>query len=201
MCGRYYTDDRILSETEKLCGGNYSLNLPEGDVYPSQEALILYLVQGKMTASVLKWGYPAPDGKKVIFNARAESVREKPMFRADYENRRCVIPAVRFYEWKQNGIGKKEKYDFFAPEEILFMAGIYHKDPAQSYFTILTREAEGCMLGIHNRMPVLLHRNEIELWMENREEAGKILNGHFPELEREKSREEGFVQMSLFQDL
>lgn len=70
------------------------------------------------------------------------NVREQPMFRYDYETRRCLIPACKLYEWKQAGERKKEKYEFFVPGEILYLAGIYHKDPKRGCFTILIREVE-----------------------------------------------------------
>lgn len=56
-------------------------------------------------------------------------MQEKLMFRRDFEERRCLIPAGKFYEWKKIGVKQKEKYEFFAPDEILYLAGIYHKDP------------------------------------------------------------------------
>lgn len=49
--------------------------------------------------------------------------------------------------------------------EVLYLAGIYHKDPKGDRLTILTREAEGCMTGILHRMPLILHREELEKWL------------------------------------
>lgn len=97
-----------------------------------------------MVVEVLKWGYEAARRNTLIFNARTETVGERPMFRYDYETRRCLIPASKFYEWKHTGEKKKEKYEFFAPGEILYLARIYHKDSEGGRFTILTREAIWC---------------------------------------------------------
>lgn len=113
-----------------------------------------------MVSEVLKWGYDAAGEN--IFNVRSESVQERPMFRCDYENRRCIIPAKKFCEWKKTNVKQKEKYDFFSEGETLFLVGIYHKDPDGGRFTILTREAEGCMMGIHDRMPLILTRGDME---------------------------------------
>ena len=99
------------------------------------------------------------------------------MFRYDYESHRCIIPARKFYEWKKpesGQKGRKEKYDFFAEGEILFMAGIYHKDLAGDRFTVLTREAAGCMTEIHDRMPLLLSGGDIEKWLFSRDEADRF---------------------------
>ena len=147
---------------------------------------------------MLTSGYEAARKNTLIFNARSETVREKPMFRYDYETHRCLIAANKFYEWKDIGAKKKEKYEFFAPGEILYLAGIYHKDPQGDRFTILTREAEGCMTGIHHRMPLILHREEMESWLFSIAEAEKMLEVHFTELQRQKSETDGYCQMSLF---
>lgn len=120
------------------------------------------------------------------------------MFRYDYETRRCLIPACKFYEWKRIGEKKKEKYEFSARGEILYLAGIYHKEPEGGRFTILTREAEGCMTQIHSRMPLILHREEMEAWLFSEVEAEKLLDVHFTELQRRKSEPEEYRQMSLF---
>lgn len=198
MCGRFYVDDETAKEIEKIARKIDLETAGKGEVYPSQPALILKVLKSEIVSQVLKWGYEGSGKNSLIFNARAESVQEKPMFRYDYENHRCIIPVKKFYEWKKSGSGEKEKYDFFVQDEILFLAGIYHKDPGGDRFTILTREAEGCMMGIHNRMPLILKAADREKWLFSREEAAKLLDSHFEKLRRKKSGQEEYIQMSLF---
>lgn len=198
MCGRFYIDDETAREIERIARKIDSRNAKMGDVHPSEPALVLRADSDNMVAEVLKWGYEAARKNTLIFNARSETVGEKPMFRHDYEMHRCLIPASKFYEWKSIGEKKKEKYEFFAPGEILYLAGIYHKDPEGDRFTILTREAEGCMTGIHHRMPLILHKEEREAWLFSVAEAVKLLDRHFAELQRQKSETNGYRQMSLF---
>lgn len=198
MCGRFYIDDETAQEIEKIARKIDSKMSKTGDVYPSESALALQADHDSMVAKVLKWGYESARKNTVIFNARSETVREKPMFRYDYETRRCLIPACKFYEWKRTGEKKKEKYEFFVPGEVLFLAGIYHKEPTGDRFTILTREAEGCMTQIHNRMPLILHREEMQAWLFSKVEAKKLLDKHFTELQRRKSGVDEYQQMSLF---
>ena len=80
----------------------------------------------------------------------------------------------------------------------MYLAGIYHKAPEGDRFTILTREAEGCMAGIHQRMPLILHREDMERWLFSEAEARKLLDSHFADLRRRKSEDGGYQQMSLF---
>ena len=195
MCGVFYVDDDTMREIEKIARKIDRKQAATGDVHPSQPALIMRADHGKMVSEVLKWGYEAYGKKTPIFNARSETVQERPMFKYDFEERRCLIPAGKFYEWKQDGTKQKEKYEFFTPDKILYLAGVYHKDPEGDRFTILTREAEGCMIGIHPRMPLILHRKDIEKWLFSKEEAGKLLESHYKELE--KMGNEEYHQMSL----
>ena len=196
MCGVFYIDDDTMREIEKIARKINQKKATAGDVHPSQPALALRVNHGEIISEVLKWGYEAYGKKTLTFNARSETVQERPMFRRDFEERRCLIPADKFYEWKQTDAKRKEKYEFFAPDKILYLAGIYHKDPAGDRFTILTRAAEGCMIGIHHRMPLILHKDDMEKWLFSQEEATKLLENHYTELE--KDSKEAYRQMSIF---
>lgn len=187
MCGRFYIDDETAREIEKIARKIDRRMGKTGDVHPSEPALVLRGSCDSIVAEVLSWGYESARKNTLIFNARSETVREKPMFRYDYETHRCLIPANKFYEWKDSREKKKEKYEFFAPGEILYFAGIYHKDPEGDRFTILTREAQGCMSGIHSRMPLILHREEMEDWLFSEMQAEKLLNCHFEKPQRQES--------------
>ncbi len=195
MCGVFYVDDDTMREIEKIARKIDQKSAATGDVHPSHPALILRAAHGKMVSEVLKWGYEAYWKKTLIFNARSETVQERPMFRRDFEERRCLIPAGKFYEWKQDGTKQKKKYEFFTPDKILYLAGIYHKDPEGDRFTILTREADGCMTGIHPRMPLILYEKDIGKWLFSREEAEKLLACNYTELEKRGNEE--YRQMSL----
>lgn len=197
MCGRFYIDDETAREIEKIARKIDSKVAKTGDVHPSEPALILRADHDSTVAEVLRWGYTSARKNTLLFNARSETVRERPMFRYDFETRRCLIPACKFYEWKDIGAKKKEKYEFFAPGEVLFLAGIYHKDPAGDRFAVLTREAEGCMAEIHSRMPLILRREDMEEWLFSEEAARKLLERHFTELQRERSAGEGYRQMEV----
>lgn len=196
MCGVFYVDDETMREIEKIARKIDRKLAMTGDVHPSEPALILRADHQEMVSEVLKWGYEAYGKKTLIFNARSETVQERPMFRYDFEERRCLVPVTKFYEWKKISAKQKEKYEFFTSDNILYLAGIYHKEPAGDRFTILTREAEGCMVGVHHRMPLILSRDDMRKWLFSKEEAVKLLIGHFTDLQ--KMSQEDYRQMSLF---
>ncbi len=192
-------DDDTMREIEKIARKIDRKLEATGDVHPSEPVLILRADHQEMVSGVLKWGYEAYGKKTLIFNARSETVQERPMFRRDFEERRCLVPAVKFYEWKKINAKQKEKYEFFASDEILYLAGIYHKDPAEDRFTILTREAEGCMAGVHHRMPLILHKKDIGNWLLSKKNATELLESHFKELQKVQNVKERCQQLSLFQ--
>lgn len=198
MCGVFYVDDETMREIEKIAGKIDKNVAAAGDIYPSRPALILRANHQEMVSAVLKWGYEAYGKKTLIFNARSETVRERPMFRRDFEERRCLIPANKFYEWKKINTKQKEKYEFFTPDRILYLVGIYHKDPLGDRFTILTRAAEGCMEEVHHRMPLILNEREIENWLFSKKEAAELLESHFMELRKVQNAKEIYQQISLF---
>ncbi len=198
MCGVFYVDDETMREIQKIAGKIDKNVAAAGDIYPSRPALILRANHQEMVSAVLKWGYEAYGKKTLIFNARSETVRERPMFRRDFEERRCLIPANKFYEWKKINTKQKEKYEFFTPDRILYLAGIYHKDPLGDRFTILTRAAEGCMEEVHHRMPLILNEREIENWLFSKKEAAELLESHFMELRKVQNAKEIYQQISLF---
>ena len=122
-----------------------------------------------------KWGFPGFDCGKVIFNARSESVLEKKMFRYSVLKRRLIIPASGFYEWNR----KKEKVTFTSAVEeqpILYMAGFFNKYENEDRFVILTTGANGSMADVHERMPLLLKKQELEEWLRDDKRLEEFLH-------------------------
>ena len=79
----------------------------------------------------------------------------------------CVIPTTGFYEWGPDKTGKKRKYRFNFPgeEKALYLAGIWNEFAGERKYVILTTEANASMEGIHDRMPVMLARDDAEKWV------------------------------------
>ena len=142
MCGRYSiaSDDRDM-QSLLHCVINLS-ELKLGEIFPTDRAPVI-LPQGALSAAT--WGFPRFDGKGQIINARSETVAEKRMFQAAFQNGRCLIPASRYFEWKSDG-AQKQKYAFSLPEQsVLYLGAISKLDPktGEHSFVILTRQAAG----------------------------------------------------------
>ena len=128
------------------------------------------------------WGFPAWKGTRPIINARSETAAEKKTFQADLEKRRCVIPSTGYFEWNK----EKEKFIFRRPDSAaVYLAGIWNDYGGEQRFCILTRAAEQSIAGIHDRMPVILKPNELDLWIYDRAAAELLMRRDPPTLEYE----------------
>ena len=129
---------------------------------------------------MLRWGlipFWAKDpsiGNRMI-NARAETVAEKPAFRAAYKRRRCLVLADGFYEWHREGSGKTPYFISRANDEPFAFAGLWENwhdkesdDTVQSA-TILTTEANDFVQSLHHRMPVILDPASAARWLDGDE--------------------------------
>ena len=138
-----------------------------------------------------RWGFPHWQSKRPIINARSETAAEKPMFRRALQVSRCAVPAAGFFEWKRAG-GKatKEKYLFRrADGRMLYMAGlvdVFRGEGTGAYeaFTILTAAANESVADIHDRMPVILAREELGLWAGDMAFVDEAMRRPGPELAR-----------------
>ena len=176
MCCRYYYED-FETELRELMKAEQVVELPDfryreagrRDICPSQSGVVLHGAghsgqDGIIGASEMAWGFTNPVKKGLIINARAETAREKVSFSDSIAKRRCVIPASGFYEWDPY----KARYRFTSPEGgLLLLAGIYREEQDAPRFTVLTTEANDSMIGLHDRMPVMIGRNEIRPWIED----------------------------------
>ena len=163
MCGRYYVDEDTEKEIQKVIRDlDRKLALEAGDVHPSEQAVVLTGICPRLTADRMKWGFPQRDRKGLFINARAESALERIMFRDSVRYRRCIIPAAHFYEWNK----AKEKATFFREDSpVLYMAGIWNHFENGDRFVILTTQANVSVAPIHERMPLILEKNELENWV------------------------------------
>ena len=193
MRGRYYVDDETAREIEKLVRDlDRKLKMERtGDVFPSQNAMILKGEGNHLAAEQMRWGFPGFEKGKLLINARAETALERPTFRESVQDRRCIIPARGFYEWNKS----KEKFTFERKETpVLFMAGCYNRYEGQERFVILTTDANSSVAPVHNRMPLILEPEELGDWVLD-DQATESLLHKTPVLLEQRAE---YEQMRLF---
>ena len=110
-----------------------------------------------------------------LFNARAEGIAEKPSFRSAFARRPCVIPVDGFYEWDHRPGGDRQPHFFTrVDEDPVLLAGLYEfwRNPADpdpepiATCTVITTSPGVDMEEIHDRMPVVLGRDDVDTWLE-----------------------------------
>jgi putative SOS response-associated peptidase YedK len=116
------------------------------------------------------WAKDPAIGNRMI-NARAETVTEKPSYRAAFRRRRCLIPADGFYEWQTVAGKKRPHFIHIADHRPFALAGLWEswqgpEDSEIESFTILTTEPNDVVRPIHNRMPVILNETDYTLWLD-----------------------------------
>jgi putative SOS response-associated peptidase YedK len=164
--------------------------VPRYNVAPTQEAIVLANDQpaGSQETSVyltsMRWGLipswakDASIGARLI-NARGETLSEKPSFRSAFKNRRCIVPASGFYEWKAEGGAKTPYYIQRRDSKPLLFAGLWESwrqtglNELRS-FTIVTTDSNADLAPIHNRMPVIFDNVAALCWLDQGSAAGDL---------------------------
>jgi putative SOS response-associated peptidase YedK len=183
MCGRFafYSPSEA---TAALFGASGSVPVEARyNIAPTQYiAAIRNTDDDTRELTMLRWGlvpFWAKDpsiGNRMI-NARAETVAEKPAFRAAYRHRRCIVLADGFYEWHKEGSVKTPYFISAADGNPFAFAALWeswnHKESGESMqtATILTAEANEFMASLHHRMPVVLVPETADPWLAGDDDA------------------------------
>jgi putative SOS response-associated peptidase YedK len=178
MCGRFVS----LTPPEamrKLFGtANPLPNVPPRyNIAPTQDVLAVRRNSetGERSLDLLRWGLiphwakDAAIGAK-MFNARAETLAQKPAFRTALAKRRCLIPADAFYEWKAGTTPKRPYAIRMADASVFCFAGLWEnwKRPDgtwQRSCVVITTDANARMAELHHRMPVIVAPADYALWL------------------------------------
>lgn len=177
MCGRFVLETP-LKATAEIFNAKMAKSLvmvPNFNICPSEKISVLVSNSGKRKLGQMRWGFVPHWYKSVLdgpllFNARAETLAEKPAFRDACRKRRCLIPADGFYEWKKK-VGSKSKpfYVRRSDRQQMIFAGIWQfLDDCEDRIptcTIITVPASEQISGIHNRMPLLIDPSDWAGWL------------------------------------
>ena len=148
------------------------------------DPVLTYGTQGPETAEYMRWGlipyWSKPGGRKLplAINAKAETLATHGMFKWPFQRRRCLVLSDGFYEWHKSAEGAVTPYRIgLTTWEVFGMAGVWDEwqgpDGTVRSCTIITTEPNEMMAPIHDRMPVILHREAHEEWLDrsNRDTA------------------------------
>ena len=183
MCGRFafYSP---AEATAALFGASLEAEpAARFNIAPTQEIAVIRRDEHKGPAlTMVRWGlvpFWAKDpsiGNRMI-NARAETVAEKPSFRAAYRKRRCLIPADGFYEWHTSDGKKVPWFISLKSAQTFAFAGLWEswldKATGETLETaaIITTEANEFMHRLHHRMPVIMEAGETDGWLSGDDDA------------------------------
>ena len=172
MCGRVTQDG-----SRGIKSFPVKLEVPDGfepryNLAPTDPLLT---ITPEWTYAVRRWGL-VPSWAKGLsigsktFNARAETVAEKPSFRTPFKRKRCLIPVSGFYEWHTQGKTKTPFYiSHVDPKQALVFAGLWDswesEDGELQSCTVITTAANAFMEELHDRMPVILGPGQWEGWL------------------------------------
>ena len=177
MCGRF----NLITTKTQLMAHFYLQRLPDYqpdyNIPPGQKiSAIVKLEDGSNKAVNLYWGLiPAWSKDRKIashtFNAKAETLTEKPSFRSAYQHRRCLIPATGFFEWQATASGK-QAYHIHLPDQAVFaFAGLWehweHQQETVYSCTLITTAANDKIAPIHDRMPVIITPALYNRWLDS----------------------------------
>ncbi len=185
MCGRFTltsTPEQIAEELElALLPSDY---FPRYNIAPLQPVLVVRREEdGERGAALLRWGLVPFWAKEPLIgnrmiNARAETIAEKPAYKNAFAKRRCLVLADGFYEWQRVGGRKVPMWIHRTDGRPFAFAGIWERwrgeDEALETCAIITTGPNALMRSIHDRMPVILSREERERWLDLGAEPGEL---------------------------
>lgn len=147
------------------------------EIRPTNDALIIRSVPGGVELAKARWWLvphfytgPLKDWKATTFNARSETIQTMPSYREAFRHRRCLVPATGWWEWKDEGGPRKQKY-WVEPADgaPMMFAGIWDRaetsdqGPIES-FSIVTQPA-GALSALHHRAPLVLWTADWASWV------------------------------------
>lgn len=149
---------------------------PKYNIAPGQNVPVIIKDEGERKCVIMRWGLvPQWSNDPLIgfqmINARAETVAQKPDFKNSLRKRRCIVPCSGFYEWKK--IDKKTKIPYhIKPENDNFFAfaglwDTWNKDGGDlTTFAIITTTPNELIEPIHDRMAVILSKEDEQIWLD-----------------------------------
>jgi putative SOS response-associated peptidase YedK len=172
MCGRYRrkSDKQRIAEAFQVRANIDDLDFASSDdIAPGSFQPVVYLnKEGERDMELMYWGFTFP--QRFTFITRSESLLKPGLWKTSFEERRCIIPADAFFEWKRLHKRNNPKYEITVPaREPFALAGIWSKWKTKDgslvpTVSIITSEPNEAMAEIHDRQPVILEPGDLNEW-------------------------------------
>lgn len=150
-------------------------DVPNYNVCPTNQVHVVRTGESGRRLDPLRWGflphwYKTETAGPLLINARAETLAEKPAFRAACRERRCLIVATGFYEWTKTEEGHRLPWYFHRTDGApIAFAGVWQdwgtEDARQGTCAIVTTAANRKLSAVHHRMPLVLEPDDWPLWL------------------------------------
>ncbi|WP_125768957.1 SOS response-associated peptidase family protein [Companilactobacillus furfuricola] len=182
MCGRFMFEPKENPEIERI----YQLALDDGfdpktgEIFPTDETALIVAGDTQVRVVTMKWGFPGFKSGQSIINARSETAYQKPMFAQSIRQRRCVYPTTGFFEWNKGR--QKFRFNYGSTADTLFIAGCYNLFDGSPQSVLFTTKPNESMIQIHDRMPLILSKKQINAWIYDDDFAQQFISSTMPQL-------------------
>lgn len=176
MCGRYATYSAPTAIRTLFRYAETPNFPPRYNIAPTQPIAIVRLRDGSRQFALVRWGFiPSwvkdPRTVSLMFNARGETVTDKPAYRNAMKRRRCLVPADGFYEWKRDGERKRPYWVHPRGGGPIAFAGLWEtwtgpNGEELETAAIVTTRANKTLAPLHDRMPVVIPPDAFDLWLD-----------------------------------
>lgn len=181
MCGRYAapSPEEFQAFIKEWLGQDIATQY---NVAPTEQPPVIHSQENRHIGRAMRWGLiphwaqsPEDADRYSLINARAETIHEKRSYKNTFRQRRCLVPALGFFEWQEQGKGPKQPYYIKDPDDgLLFFAGIWNAwqpkeqpdaEPVYSYCIIVGNPSPAVEV-LHDRMALALPTNVHGQWLD-----------------------------------
>lgn len=177
MCGRFAITlpDDAMAQLFDAAPANDLPPVPRYNVCPTQPVAAVVSRDGARHYGPMRWGliprwYKHPTDGPLLFNARGETLAEKPAFAESAGRRRCLIPATGFYEWTKEGEARMPWFIHRTDGAAMVFAGVWQawmgpQGARIATCAVVTCAATGTMATLHDRVPVIVQPQDWAKWL------------------------------------
>lgn len=182
----FTTGEALIGQIQALPGVE-TVNAPVDtppkryNIAPTNQVAVVRFEHNEATIGAGRWGliphWKKDDSGPPLFNARAETIQQKPSFRRAFAHNRAVMPLDGYYEWHVDEKGKKTPYHVSIPGSMLWAAALWDEGTDVLSATMVTTDSAEPISWLHHRLPRFLTTEEIKQWtLGSPEEAASLLH-------------------------